>query len=129
MTAYVLRRLLALLPVMFAASLIVFVTLRLFAPISIVEQTLADSPGAADPAVRAQLRAEFGLDRPIPEQYVSWLWGAVRGDLGTSWSTGKPVFQNVINALPVSVEITLITSVLAVLIAVPLGVASAVRQN
>ncbi|MFN0074329.1 MAG: ABC transporter permease [Chloroflexota bacterium] len=129
MTTYVIRRLLTLVPVVFVSSMIVFFMLRLFAPISIIEQTLADSPGAADPVVRERLKEEFGLHRPMVEQYVLWLWGAVRGDLGTSWATGKPVFQSVMEALPVSIEITLITTVLAVLIAIPLGVVSAVRQN
>src|SRR5207237_2801655 len=63
------------------------------------------------------------------EQYVQWLWGTVRGDLGTSWTTGRPVLQNILNALPVSLELTLVTTGLAVLIGVPLGVLSALRQD
>lgn len=129
MTEYILRRLLALIPTLLVASLIVFFTLRLFAPVDIIEETLADSPGAGDPVIRERLRAEFGLDKPIHIQYVNWMWGAVRGDFGTSWSSGRPVMQQILEALPVSLELTIINLVLAVIIGVPLGVISAVNQN
>src|SRR5688500_16448080 len=111
MTDYIIRRLLALIPVMFAPSLIVFSALRLFAPIDIIEETRAESPGAGDPVVRERLRQEFGLDVPVHEQYVRWVWGAVRGDLGTSWSSGRPVFQQIMEALPVSLEISFISMI------------------
>src|SRR5437763_1473465 len=102
MGEYIARRLLALIPVLFGASLIIFFSLRLFAPVDIIEQTLAESPGAGDPVVRERLKHEFGLDVPVYVQYGRWIWGAVRGDLGTSWSSGRPVFQQITEALPVS---------------------------
>ena len=146
MTEYIIRRLLALIPVLLVASAIVFFSLRLFAPVDIIEETLAESPGAGDPIVRERLRKEFGLDKPLlpffkiedgqftvdptePGQYVSWLWGAVRGDLGTSWSSGRPVFQQIMEALPVSLELSLLALIVAVVISIPLGVLSAVRQD
>lgn len=129
MTDYIIRRLLALIPVLFGASLIIFFALRLFAPIDIIEETLAESPGAGDPVVRERLRQEFGLDAPVHIQYVRWVWGAVRGDLGTSWSSGRPVFQQVMEALPVSLEIAFLSMIIAVIVAVPLGVIGAVKQN
>lgn len=129
MTEYTLRRLVSLIPVLFIASAIIFFTMRLFTPIDFVEQVLAESPGAGDPEVRDRLRAEFGLDKPLVVQYGTWLWGAVRGDLGTSWASGRPVMQNIWESLPISLEISLVTTALSVLIAIPLGVVSAVRQN
>ncbi|MEK7216015.1 MAG: hypothetical protein AAB289_10510, partial [Chloroflexota bacterium] len=90
MTDYAFKRLFALVPVLLISSAIIFFTMRLFTPIDFVENVLAESPGAGDPEVRARLRAEFGLDKPIYLQYGFWLWGAVRGDLGTSWSSGRP---------------------------------------
>ena len=129
MTDYALKRLFALVPVLLIASAIIFFTMRLFTPIDFVENVLAESPGAGDPEVRARLRAEFGLDKPIYVQYGVWLWGAVRGDLGTSWSSGRPVMQNIAEALPVSLEISMITTVLAMLMSIPLGVISAVKRN
>ncbi len=129
MTEYMFRRLLALVPVLLIASAIIFFTMRLFTPIDFVEQVLAESPGAGDPEIRARLRAEFGLDKQLHEQYASWLWGAARVDLGTSWSSGRPVMQGIADALPVSLEIALITTILAMFISVPLGVISAVKRN
>jgi peptide/nickel transport system permease protein len=129
MTEYALRRLLALIPTVLGASMIIFFTLRLFAPVDIIEETLLESPGASDPIVRERLRAEFGLDKPIYEQYVQWIWGAVRGDLGTSWSSGRPVMTQITESLPVSLELTVINLLLAVIIGVPIGVISAVNQN
>lgn len=129
MTEYIIRRLLALIPVLVGASAIVFFSLRLFAPVDIIEETLAESPGAGDPVVRERLRQEFGLDKPIFEQYALWVWGAVRGDMGTSWSSGRPVFKQIMEALPVSLEISLLAMIIAVIIAIPLGVISAVKQN
>jgi peptide/nickel transport system permease protein len=129
MLQYVLRRVLALLPVLFVASSVIFCTLRLFAPISIVEQKLAESPGARDPIVRQRLEEEFGLDKPVHVQYVTWLWGAVRGDLGTSWSTGRPAVQQIVQALPVTLELALLAMVIAAAVGIPLGVFSAIHQN
>jgi peptide/nickel transport system permease protein len=62
-------------------------------------------------------------------QYVLWLWGAVRGDFGTSWATGQPVGERIYQSLPVSLEITLLSIVLAIVIGIPFGVLSAVRMN
>jgi peptide/nickel transport system permease protein len=129
MLQYVIRRSLALLPVLFVSSAVIFCTLRLFAPISIVEQKLAESPGARDPAIRLRLEQEFGLDQPVHVQYATWLWGAVRGDLGTSWSTGRPAVQQIFQALPVTLELALLAMLIAVIVGVPLGVFSAIHQN
>src|SRR3954463_10094552 len=114
MAAYVARRLLALIPVLVIASTIVFFALRLFAPVDIVLQSLGETPGAGDPVVRQRLMTEFGLDKSPLERYVLWIARAAQGDLGTSWSTGRPVAQTIAAALPVTVEIALLATVLAV---------------
>ena len=62
-------------------------------------------------------------------QCFRWLWGAVRGDLGTSWASGQPAFKHILEALPVTLEIALLTIVMSVVIAIPAGVISAVKQN
>src|SRR3712207_9569919 len=66
---------------------------------------------------------------PYTTLFRSWLWGVVRGDLGTSWMSGRPVIENILSALPVSLEITLLALALALLIGLPIGVLSAVHQN
>jgi len=126
---YIANRLLQLLPVLFLGSLIVFFTLRLVPPADIVASTLADTPGATDPVIRERLRQEFGLDRPAYVQYVAWILGAVHGDLGTSWASGRPVIQEIIDHLPVTLELTFISLVLSVIISVPLGTLAAVHRN
>jgi peptide/nickel transport system permease protein len=129
MAEYCIRRILALIPVLLGASAIIFFCLRLYAPVDIVEEKLLNSPGAHDPVVRERLRQEFGLDRPIHVQYVTWLWGAVRGDLGTSWSSGRPVVQHIVETLPVTFEITFFAMLIAVIMGVPLGVISAANRG
>lgn len=83
MTRYIVHRLFAMLPVVVGASLVIFVSLRLFAPVDFIEEALAASPAVNDPVLRERLRQELGLDRPVYVQYVLWIWGAARGDLGT----------------------------------------------
>ncbi len=129
MTSYILRRMLALIPTIFIASAIVFFTLRLLAPVDFIEATIDETPGADDPVVLAALRAEFGLDKPVYIQYALWMWGAVRADMGTSWSSGKPVMEEIAQSLPVSLELTLINLALSVFIGVPLGIVGAIYQN
>lgn len=75
-----------------------------------------------DPVQLARVRQEFGLDRPIPVQYAIWLGRILRGDLGTSVRTGRPIAQVIAEALPFTLELALYALVLAVAIGVPLGV-------
>ena len=129
MTEYILRRLLALIPVLLGASMVIFFTLRLFAPFDYLQEIMEEAPGASDPVVQQKLREEFGLDKPILLQYGIWMWGAIRGDMGTAWSSGQPVSDHIKEAMPVTLEIALLSTVLATILAIPLGVISAVRQN
>jgi peptide/nickel transport system permease protein len=127
--AYALRRLLSAVPALLGGSAIIFLSLRILSPVDLIEQSLSEGAAAGDAVLRARLRSEFGLDQPLPVQYVSWLWGVVRGDLGTSWMSGRPVIENILSAVPVSLEITLLALALALLIGLPIGVLSAVHQN
>jgi peptide/nickel transport system permease protein len=129
MLSYVLNRLLASIPALLIGSAIIFFSLRLLAPVDLIEQSLSDSAAAGDAALKLQLRHEFGLDQPLLLQYLGWLGGALRGDLGHSWSSNRPVVDNILHALPVSLEITLLTLALALVLGIPLGVLSAVHRN
>jgi peptide/nickel transport system permease protein len=120
---------LASIPALLGGSAIIFFSLRLLAPVDIIEQSLSEGAAASDAVLRDQLRREFGLDKAVPLQYVTWLWGVLRGDLGTSWMSGRPVMDNILQALPVSLEITLLALVLALAIGIPIGVLSAVHHN
>lgn len=76
-----------------------------------------------------KLREELGLDRSLPEQYVSWLKDMLHGDMGESYVSGKPVFQTFLSKLPATVSLTAASALLTVLLSVPLGILSALRQN
>jgi peptide/nickel transport system permease protein len=129
MLSYVIGRLLASVPALLGGSAIIFFSLRILAPVDLIEQSLSEGAAAGDAVVRAQLRHDFGLDQPLPVQYARWLWGAVRGDLGSSWMSNRPVVDNIVQALPVSLEITFLALGLALLIGIPMGVLSAVHHN
>jgi len=83
----------------------------------------------APPEALAGLRAQLGLDRPLPLQYLSWLCGALRGNLGVSLRHGRPVAALIAERLPVTLSLATLSLAMAVLVAVPLGVLAAVRQH
>jgi peptide/nickel transport system permease protein len=121
----VLHRLAATVPVLLLVTLGVFALLHL-TPGDPIDTMMAES---ADPAVKAHLRRELGLDRPIYVQYVQWMGRVVRGDLGRSIRNGEPVFENVSRRLRPSLELALLAMTVSVLIAFPVGIVSAIRQN
>jgi len=82
-----------------------------------------------DPQVLEQLKIEYGLDRPLVEQYLSWLGSAFRGDLGQSFTNGTEVLPQIVRALSVTTSITVLALVLALAVAVPLGAVAAVRHG
>jgi peptide/nickel transport system permease protein len=128
---YVLRRLVMFVPTLLGASILIFVLLRLV-PGDIAEilvfQTGSESSAVQQKQVR-QIRAELGLDRPVVVQYVDWLARALRGDFGRSYQQQRPVVEILAERVPRSLELALLTIVIALGFAVPLGVVSAVRQN
>ncbi len=84
---------------------------------------------AATPQAIAQIRTELGLDRPLPEQFARYVADLARGDLGRSLTTGQPVTTDLGSRLPASAELTLFGLVLSLLVAIPLGVAAALKQG
>ncbi|PYN37457.1 MAG: hypothetical protein DMD98_05400 [Candidatus Rokuibacteriota bacterium] len=128
---YLARRLLLFPPTLVGASILIFVLLRLV-PGDIAEilvyQTGSESSVVQQKQIR-QLRAELGLDRPVAVQYVDWLGKTLRGDFGQSYSQKRPVAAILKERVPRSLELALLTLLIAVLWAVPLGVVSAVRAN
>lgn len=128
---YVFRRLLLFVPTLLGASILIFFVLRLV-PGDIAE-ILVYQAGSETSAVQERqirrIREELGLDRPVVEQYVSWLGDAVRGDFGYSYNQLRPVSAILVERVPRSLELAVLTVLLAMVWAVPLGVISAVRQN
>src|SRR6185503_6152377 len=107
------------------ASLIVFTLPRLI-PGDVVVLMLAEKAYAKD---LDELRAKLGLDRPLPVQYVEWLGKVARGDLGESLWTKRPVIDEIGQRLPVTFELAIFGLCFALLIAIPVGIISAARQD
>jgi peptide/nickel transport system permease protein len=129
MQAYILRRLLALIPTMFFASLIVFVTVRLI-PGDIIDMMLSQNDIAADKFSRDQLVAALGLDKPIWTQYTHWLGNILlAGDFGRSLWQNTPVSELLMARLPVTFQLGAMALVVALLVAIPIGAYSAMRQD
>jgi peptide/nickel transport system permease protein len=129
MRRYVIGRLLALLPTLILASIIVFVTVRLI-PGDVIELMLSQNDVAADKMSRDQLVAALGLDKSMVTQYLHWVSSIVlRGDLGQSLWQGTPVTEHLRARLPVTFELGLIALLVGLLIALPIGIYSAIRQD
>jgi peptide/nickel transport system permease protein len=124
---YILRRLLALVPTMFFASLIVFVTIRLI-PGSVIDLMLSQNDIAVGKD-RAHLEAALGLDQPMSVQYLRWVAAALQGDLGRSLWQNTPVTAQLLERLPVTFELGALALAVALCVAIPIGVYSAVRQD
>jgi peptide/nickel transport system permease protein len=124
---YILRRLLALIPTLFFASLIVFVTVRLI-PGNVIDLMLSQNDIAVGKD-RMQLEAALGLDRPMLIQYFRWIGAALQGDLGRSLWQNTPVTAQLVERLPVTFELGLLALTVALGVALPIGVYSAIRQD
>jgi len=129
MQAYIVRRLLALVPTLFFASLIVFVTVRLI-PGNVIDLMLSQNDISADKFSRDQLVAALGLDKPMWEQYGRWMGGIIlHGDFGRSLWQNTPVAELLEARLPVTFQLGLMALIVALAVAIPIGAYSAMRQD
>jgi len=129
MQAYIVRRLLALIPALFFASVIVFVTVRLI-PGSVIDLMLSQNDISADKLSRDGLISALGFDKPIWEQYARWMGGILlSGDFGRSLWHNTPVAELLLARLPVTFELGLMALVVALAVAIPIGAYSAMRQD
>ena len=117
-SAIVFRRLLLAIPTLLLLSLVVFVVLRML-PVDPLAMLLPASATAADAAA---LRQQLGFDKPLPQQFLIWLWQALNGNLGISINFRQSVLPLMVSALPATLELTLVGLLLALLISVPGGV-------
>lgn len=125
MTQYVARRVLAIVPVLFGISVLVFVLVHLIP--GDVAQILLGTQATQEQI--ETLRRTYGLDRPLPLQYADWLSHVVRGDFGVSLRTSRPVLPDLVSRFGVTVQLTSLSMVIALLVAIPLGVASAANRG
>ncbi|TCR62513.1 ABC transporter permease [Bosea sp. BK604] len=125
MIGFLIRRVLQIVPVAIVMCAVVFTTAFMLPG----DPTLTILGENAPAAARAALRAEMGLDRPIPLQFIDWLGRALTGDLGKSFKTGEPVMDMLLTRIPVTLELTILAITLAACIGVPLGIIAALRRN
>lgn len=122
---YLLHRLLLVIPTLFGVTLIAF-TLTYLLP---GNPALVKAGPLATPEHVAEMERQMGLDQPVPVQYGRYLAGVLRGDLGQSWSTGRPVLEDFRQRVPATLELTLASLLIAVGLGIPLGVLSAVHRD
>ncbi len=127
MGSYLVRRFGLMLLTLFGISVIIFVMLRV-APGNIAD-ILFDAAGFVDPTEKARIMSDLGLDKPLPVQYASWIGGLLRGDLGYSYVSDRPALAEILPRIPITARVAGLALSFAVLIGVPLGVVSAVKQN
>jgi peptide/nickel transport system permease protein len=126
---YLAKRLLLIVPTLFGVAAVVFLIMRVI-PGDVTLLILGgDQTGRIDPQQLAAMRHQLGLDQPIAVQFGTWLWGVLRLDFGTSLWTGQPVIEEVLIRLPLSLEVAILATIVSVLLAIPLGMVAAVRQD
>jgi peptide/nickel transport system permease protein len=126
-TRYLVVRLYSMALTLAGLTVLVFLMLRLI-PGTVVEQMIG-ADAIASPAMVAELKRFFGLDRPWYVQYGHWMGSLAHGDLGTSWRTGKPVVGLIRERLPVTLELTVFSMAFALALGVAAGIFSAVRRD
>ena len=127
MTNYIIRRLLGAVLVLFLMSIVVFQLVH-WLPGDALLVKLGEA-GRIPQDKLEQAREEMGIDRPLVVQYTTWLTGVLRGDLGQSLIWDQPVSQRIRSGLPITLELALLASVVALAIAIPVGVLSAIKQD
>lgn len=125
MWTYLARRIFIAVPTLFLASILVFSMQRLLPG----DPALALAGEERDPEVIAYIREKYHLNDPLPVQYFYWVTSAVRGDLGESIRTKEPVAGIILEKLPITIELAMLSMLVALLIAIPAGVVSALRKE
>ena len=129
MRTYIFRRLLLLVPTLFIVSGMVFLLMRLVPGDIIDAMAIEMGPEAGGSLDRAAIERRLGLDVPIHIQYVRWIGQILQGNLGTSLRGDEPVVEQILPRLPVTLELGVMAIVIGLLIALPVGIYSAIRQD
>ncbi|MGA2112489.1 MAG: ABC transporter permease [Anaerolineales bacterium] len=127
MSQYLVRRLITFIPTLFGISIIIFFVMHL-----IPGDTITAMIGTSFKLTEAQtaaLRAYFGLDKPLPVQYLRWLWAALQGNFGYSARDALPVLPLILDHFPLTLELSVFSMAIALLLGVPLGIYAAVKRD
>jgi len=125
---FIARRLLLAVPVFVGVTLVTFALMQIV-PGDPVALLMEEKMATVDPAAARIIRAKWGLDDPVPIQYLKFLRNAVRGDLGISYRTDRDVTPSILERVPATAKLALAALVLAILIGVSMGILAALRQN
>jgi peptide/nickel transport system permease protein len=128
---YAIRRVLLIFPNLVLLTIIVFLSVR-FIPGDVVDMMVAEinvEGVMTYEEARDMLRGQLGLDTPIHVQYWKWVTGAVQGDLGTSMRSGQPITDEFFSKVPISIELGIVSMVTGLVLALPIGLFSAIRQD
>jgi peptide/nickel transport system permease protein len=117
-----------MIPTLFGVAALVFVIMRIM-PGDVALLIVAGEGGRADPAQVEKVRRELGLDKPLLVQFAHWFWGVLRFDFGTSIWTTRPVLYEIGVRLPLTLQIAVMATIVATLIAIPVGTLAALRQD
>jgi len=141
MRAYIIRRLVLIIPTLLFVTIIVFLTVR-FVPGSLIDLMASQAVGESEVSleeIAEQIRHDLGLDQPVWKQYLRWLgaWqqedgtysGILQGNLGKSLWSQRPILDEIVGKIPISIELGIIAITTALLIAFPIGIYSAIRQD
>jgi len=129
MTTYIVRRILLMIPTLLGAVTLIFLLMRLL-PGDVALYILGSGESSdINKQALQQIRQDLGLDQPLIVQYGRWLWGAVRLDFGNSYWTRQPVIEELQRRYPITANLAVMSLLLGTLIAIPVGVLSAVRQD
>ena len=128
MAKYLVKRFLLMLPTMLGVALVTFLLIRVI-PGDVVELRYSGDRGSVSQEVLDQERARIGLDKPVWQQFVTWIWGVVRLDFGTSMWTGAPIWEEIKLRFALSLQVAIMATIVAVLLAIPLGVLAALKQD
>jgi peptide/nickel transport system permease protein len=128
MWKYLVKRFLLMFPTLLGVAVVTFFLIRVI-PGDIVELRLAGDRGAVSDELLNQERARLGLDQPIWRQFVTWTAGLARLDFGTSMWTGSPIWEELKLRFALSLQVAVMATIVAVLLAIPLGVVAALKQD
>ncbi|MFQ5882052.1 MAG: ABC transporter permease [Candidatus Methylomirabilales bacterium] len=128
MYAYIIKRFFLMIPTLLGVAVFVFLLMRVI-PGDIVELKLTSEGGFVTEEVLAMERARLGLDKPIWQQFVNWIWGFLQLDFGTSMWTGRPISYEIGIRLQLSLQVAIMATLVAILISIPLGTVAALKQD
>lgn len=129
MAEYLLRRLLLALPTLLGLSVILFILLRLLPGDAALLKVMGGEDVLNDPAALDAVRRQMGLDKPLPVQYLEWLAGILSGNLGNSLWTHEPALKELVDRLPVTLELAVGAAVFSALLGLAIGIVAAVNQD